>query len=172
MNRWRQFGNRGGVSAWRACCRSPSCCHPRPKPVVSDQRPGRGVGLREQRPKVRTPWGRRKVLLPPGIILNRYLKEKAGYELELVATAGVPENVGALLDPARHIDLATIESSSEEGAQADGLYGLATVGRQYFFVIVPNNSAAKEIRDLAGAINPGVRDVGQAPTLGRTVLEY
>ena len=33
-----------------------------------------------------------------GVTLNRYLKEKAGYELELIATAGVPENVGALLD--------------------------------------------------------------------------
>ena len=30
-----------------------------------------------------------------GVVLNRHLKEKAGYELELVATAGVPENVGA-----------------------------------------------------------------------------
>ena len=41
-----------------------------------------------------------------GVLLNRYLKEKAGYELELVATAGVPENIGALLDPARDIHLA------------------------------------------------------------------
>jgi TRAP-type uncharacterized transport system substrate-binding protein len=107
-----------------------------------------------------------------GVILNRYLKEKAGYELELVATAGVPENIGALLDPARHIDLATIESSSDEGAQAEGLYGLATVGRQYFFVIVPNESTVREFRDLAGAVNPGVREAGQAPTLGEKVLEY
>jgi uncharacterized protein len=107
-----------------------------------------------------------------GVVLNRHLKEKAGYELELVATAGVPENVGALLDPARQIDLATIESSSDEGAQATGLYGLATVGQQYFFVIVPNESTVRDIRDLSGPVNPGVREVGQAPTLGERVLEY
>ena len=107
-----------------------------------------------------------------GTILNRYLKEKAGYELELVATAGVPENVGALLDPTRQIDVATIESSSDEGARAEGLCGLAAVGRQYFFVIVPNESKVREIRDLSGAINPGVRGAGQAPTLGEKVLEY
>ncbi|MEO5739410.1 MAG: hypothetical protein ABIS29_02315, partial [Vicinamibacterales bacterium] len=52
-----------------------------------------------------------------GIILNKYLKEKSGYELELVATGGVPENVAALLDPSRQIDLATIESSSDEAAR-------------------------------------------------------
>ena len=107
-----------------------------------------------------------------GTVLNKYLKQKAGYELELVATAGVPENVSALLDPARQIDLATIESSSDEGARAEGLYGLAAVGRQYFFVIVPNDSTVREIRDLAGPVNPGVREAGQAPTLGERVLEY
>jgi TRAP-type uncharacterized transport system substrate-binding protein len=107
-----------------------------------------------------------------GTILNRYLKEKAGYELELVATAGVPENIGALLDPARQIDLATTESSSDEAAKAEGVYGLAAVGRLYFFVIVPETSTVREIRDLAGAINPGVRAAGQAPTLGERVLEY
>jgi uncharacterized protein len=107
-----------------------------------------------------------------GTVLNRYLKERAGYELELVATAGVPENVGALLDPSRGIDLATIESSSDEASRAGGLYGLAAVGRQYFFVIVPNASVVREIRDLAGPVNPGVREPGQAPTLGEKVLEY
>ena len=84
-----------------------------------------------------------------GIVLNRHLKKKVGYELELVATAGVPENVGALLDSTRQIDLATIESSADAGAQEEGLYGLATVGRQYFFVIVPNESTVREIRDLS-----------------------
>src|SRR5688572_11895298 len=49
-----------------------------------------------------------------GVVLNRYLKERAGYELELVETAGVPENIGALLDPARGIHLALTESSSTE----------------------------------------------------------
>jgi TRAP-type uncharacterized transport system substrate-binding protein len=107
-----------------------------------------------------------------GTVLNRHLKEKAGYELELVATAGVPENVGALLDPSRQIHLATVESSSDEAAKAQGLYGLAVVGRQYFFVIVPNDSAVREIRDLTGTINPGLRGARQAPTLGEKVLEY
>jgi TRAP-type uncharacterized transport system substrate-binding protein len=107
-----------------------------------------------------------------GTILNRYLGEKAGYQLELVATAGVPENVGALLDPTQRIDLATIESSSNEAAQAEGLYGLAAVGQQYFFVIVPDASPVREIRDLAGPVNPGVRGEGHGPTLGERVLDY
>ena len=107
-----------------------------------------------------------------GILLNRYLKEKAGYELELVATAGVPENIGALLDPAREIHLAMTESSADEGATANELAGLAAVGRQYFFVIVPNDSTVRDVRDLAGPINPGQRDAGHAPTLGEKVLEY
>jgi TRAP-type uncharacterized transport system substrate-binding protein len=107
-----------------------------------------------------------------GTVLNRYLKEKSGYELELVATAGVPENVGALLDPDRQIDLATIESSSDEAARAEGIVGLAAVGRQYFFVIVPNDSPVHDIRDLSGTVDPGVRSAGQAPTLGERVLEF
>ena len=107
-----------------------------------------------------------------GVILNRYLKEKFGYELELVATAGVPENVGALLDPARDIHLAMTESSAIDGAAANELTALAAVGRQYFFIIVPESSPAREVRDLAGPINPGVRAAGQAPTLGERVLEY
>ena len=107
-----------------------------------------------------------------GVLLNRYLKEKAGYELELVATAGVPENIGALLDPARDIHLAMTESSADDGAAASELAGLAAVGRQYFFVIVPNDSTVRDVRDLAGPINPGQRDPGHAPTLGEKVLEY
>jgi TRAP-type uncharacterized transport system substrate-binding protein len=107
-----------------------------------------------------------------GILLNRYLKEKAGYELELVATAGVPENIGALLDPARDIHLAMTESSADDGAGASELAGLAAVGKQYFFVVVPNESSVRDVRDLAGPINPGVREPGQAPTLGEKVLEY
>jgi TRAP-type uncharacterized transport system substrate-binding protein len=107
-----------------------------------------------------------------GTVLNRYLREKSGYELELVVTAGVPENVGAVLDRSRGIDLATIESSSEEAARADGLTGLAVIGQQYFFVVVPNESPVREFRDLRGAVNPGVRGEGQAPTLGERVLSY
>jgi TRAP-type uncharacterized transport system substrate-binding protein len=107
-----------------------------------------------------------------GEVLNAHLRARSGYALELVATAGVPENVGALLDPARGIHLATIESSSDEAVKADGIYGLAAVGTQYFFVVVPSDSPVREVRDLRGAINPGVRASGQAPTLGEKVLDY
>ena len=173
MSRWRQLGIAAGVCA--AGLLSLALVLPFLAPDLSYQikdRVAETVSGNSGR-KFRIALGAEKgSYYRLGIILNRYLKEKAGYDLELVATAGVPENVGALLDPARHIDLATIESSSEEGAQAGGVYGLATVGRQYFFVIVPNGSAVKEIRDLAGTINPGVREVGQAPTLGERVLEY
>lgn len=173
MNRWRQFGIAAGVCA--AGLLSLAVVLPFLAPSLSYQikdRIAESVSGNSGR-KFRIALGAAKgSYYRLGIILNRYLKEKAGYELELVATAGVPENVGALLDPARHIDLATIESSSEEGAQADGLYALATVGRQYFFVIVPESSTVKEVRDLAGAVNPGVREAGQAPTLGERVLEY
>src|SRR6185503_1373868 len=44
--------------------------------------------------------------------------------------------------------------------------------RQYFFVIVPNDSPVKEFRDLTGPVNPGVRSAGRPPTLGERVLEY
>src|SRR5262245_26340586 len=62
-----------------------------------------------------------------GTVLNKYLKEKSGYELELVATTGVPENVSALLDPSRQIDLATVDSGSDEATQADNIVALAMV---------------------------------------------
>jgi uncharacterized protein len=173
MSRWRQFGIAAGVCA--AGLLSAAFVLPFLAPGLSYQikdRVAESLSGNSGR-KFRIALGAAKgSYYRLGVILNRYLKEKAGYELELVATAGVPENVGALLDPARHIDLATIESSSNEGAQAEGLYGLATVGRQYFFVIVPNESTVKEIRDLTGAVNPGVREAGQAPTLGEKVLEY
>jgi hypothetical protein len=107
-----------------------------------------------------------------GVVLNRYLKERAGYELEMVETAGVPENVGALLDPARGIHLALTESSSTEGAASREITGLAAVGRQYFFVVVPNSNPAREVRELAGPLNPGLRDAGHGPTLGERVFEY
>ena len=48
----------------------------------------------------------------------------------------------------------------------------ALAGRQYFFVIVPNESPVKEFRELAGAVNPGVRGPDQPPTLGERVLDY
>ena len=90
-----------------------------------------------------------------GVILNKYLKEKAGHELELVETAGVPENVGALLDPARGIDLATIESSSDEAAKADGLYSWRWSDGKHFFVVAAEANTVYDVRELAGRINPG-----------------
>ena len=106
-----------------------------------------------------------------GTILNRYLLSKAGYELELVPTAS-PGNTGALLDPNQHFDLATINSADDEAATADGVYGLAALESQYFFVVVPNESPVKEFRDLTGPVNPGVRGADQPPTLGERVLEH
>jgi TRAP-type uncharacterized transport system substrate-binding protein len=106
-----------------------------------------------------------------GKILNKYLRAKSGYELELVVTAS-PGNVGALLDPQQHIDLATINSSDDDAAKAEGVYGLAALESQYFFVIVPNESTVQEVRDLSGPVNPGVREPGQPATLGERVLEY
>ncbi|MEO7189670.1 MAG: TAXI family TRAP transporter solute-binding subunit [Vicinamibacterales bacterium] len=107
-----------------------------------------------------------------GVVLNQHLEATAGYELELVTTAGVPENVNALLDRDRGIHLATVDSSSDEATRANGLYGLARVGRQYLQVIVPNDSAVHDVRELAGPVNPGVRETDQASTLGERVLEY
>jgi uncharacterized protein len=173
MRRWRQVGIAGGVFAASALVLAallqflaPSLSYEM-RSRIAESFSGRGG--RKFRIALGAASGSYYRL---GIVLNRYLKEKAGYELELVATAGVPENVGALLDRKREIDLATIESSSDEGAKAEGLYGLAAVGEQYLFVIVPNDSPVREIRDLAGAVNTGVRGTGQAPTLGDKVLEY
>jgi TRAP-type uncharacterized transport system substrate-binding protein len=106
-----------------------------------------------------------------GTVLNRYLSSKSGYELELVATSS-PGNVGALLDPNQRVDLATINSADDEAAKSEGVYGLAALDSQYFFVIVPNDSPVQEFRELTGPINPGVRQPGQPPTLGERVLDY
>jgi TRAP-type uncharacterized transport system substrate-binding protein len=106
-----------------------------------------------------------------GTILNRYLNARVGYELELVVTAS-PGNVGALLDPNEHIDLAVISSADDEAGRAEGVYGLAALESQYFFVMVPNESPVHEFRDLAGAVNPGMREAGQPETLGERVLDY
>ncbi len=83
-----------------------------------------------------------------------------------------PGNVGSLLNPDQHIDLATINSADDEAARSDGVYGLAALESQYFFVIVPNESPVKEFRDLAGPVNPGAREADQPPTLGERVLDY
>ena len=106
-----------------------------------------------------------------GLALNKYLSANAGYELELVVTTS-PGNVDSLLSATDRIDLATINSADDEAVRAEGLYGLAALELQHFFVVVPNDSPAQEFRDLAGPVNPGVRDAGDPPTLGERVLDY
>jgi TRAP-type uncharacterized transport system substrate-binding protein len=106
-----------------------------------------------------------------GTVLNRYLRDTAGYELDLVVTAA-PGNVAALLDPRERIDLAIVSSADDDAARAQGVAGVAALESQYFFVVVPNDSPVREFRDLSGAVNPGVRQAGQPPTLGERVLEY
>jgi TRAP-type uncharacterized transport system substrate-binding protein len=106
-----------------------------------------------------------------GTALNRYLQEKSGYQLELVATAA-PGNLGALLDRNERIDLAIINSADEDAAKASGVMALAALEPQYFMVWVPDASPVQEFRDLAGAVNPGARQPGQPATLGERVLEY
>src|SRR5262245_47563778 len=105
-----------------------------------------------------------------GTVLNQYLKARYGYELEIVANAS-PGNAGALLDPAQGIDFSIVNSATEEVVGGDGVYGIAALEPQYFFVIVPNESAAQEFRDVSGPVNPGTRDAGDPPTLGERVLE-
>ena len=173
MSRWRQFGVAAGLAA--AILFSLAA-------VSEFLAPNLTYGIKED--VVETLSGKRgrtyRIALGVrtgsyyrlGEILNRYLKEKAGYELELVATAGVPENIGALRNPARGIHLAMIESSADEATDASELAGLAALGRQYFFVIVPNDSTVRDVRDLAGPINPGLREPGHGPTLGEKVLEF
>jgi len=104
-------------------------------------------------------------------VLNRHLAADAGYELEVVQRPS-PGAVAALLDPNDRVDLAIINSASDEAIESDGVFGLAALEKQYFFVIVPNDSAVQEIRDLAGAVNPGTRDVSEPLTLGERVFDY
>ena len=106
-----------------------------------------------------------------GEALNRYLKSNAGYELELVETTS-PGNVESLLNPAERLDLATINSADDEAVRAEGLYGLAALELQHFFVVVANENQVQDFRDLSGPVNPGVRTEGDPPTLGERVLEY
>ena len=105
-----------------------------------------------------------------GTVLNKYLRARSGYELELVGTAA-PGNVGAMLNPRQHIDLAIINSSDDDAAREEGVSGLAALELQYLFVIVPNESTVHEVRDLTGAVNPGIREPGQPATVGERVLE-
>jgi TRAP-type uncharacterized transport system substrate-binding protein len=102
-------------------------------------------------------------------VLNRYLAEKSGYELELVSSPG-RGGAAALLDPEAHFDFTLMDSGSD--LTSDGVVALAALETQYFFVIVPNDSAVRELRDLAGPVNPGTRQEGAPPTLGERVLWY
>ena len=106
-----------------------------------------------------------------GEALNRYLRTNAGYELELLVTSS-PGNVKSLLRETDPIDLATINSADDEAVKAEGLYGLAALELQHFLVIVANENPVQDFRDLAGPVNPGVRDGDDPPTLGERVLDY
>jgi hypothetical protein len=64
-----------------------------------------------------------------GTVLNRYLQEKSGYQLELLATAA-PGNVRALLDRNERIDLATINSADDDAEKASGVVALAAMEPQ------------------------------------------
>jgi TRAP-type uncharacterized transport system substrate-binding protein len=106
-----------------------------------------------------------------GTVLNERLAARAGYELELVSRPAAGA-VAALLDPAEPVDLAIINSASDEAIGVDGVLGVAALETQYFFVVVPNDSAVVEFRDLAGRVNPGSREPGQPMTLGERVLDF
>jgi TRAP-type uncharacterized transport system substrate-binding protein len=105
-----------------------------------------------------------------GTVLNRYLKSKAGYELEL----GNADNGSSseLLDPSGPVDFAIVNSADDAILAADGVVGIAALEPQYFFVIVPDSSTVREFRDLEGAVNPGTRAEGRPPTLGERVLDF
>jgi TRAP-type uncharacterized transport system substrate-binding protein len=105
-----------------------------------------------------------------GEALNRHLQTQSGYQLDLLETV-LTGNVDALKN-AGGVDLATINSADDEAVRADGLYGLAALELQHFFVVVANDSSVQDFRDLTGPVNPGVRDTGDPPTLGERVLEY
>jgi TRAP-type uncharacterized transport system substrate-binding protein len=107
-----------------------------------------------------------------GATLNRHLRARAGYELELVANSS-PASVIEMLQGsgADSVDLA-MGNSANEDVGAPGVSGLARLDSQFFFVIVPNDSAVRDVRDLTGAVNPGTREQNGPPTLGEQVLEY
>ena len=102
-------------------------------------------------------------------VLNRLLREKSGYEIELVSRLN--STTGSLLRE-EGLDLAMANSATDELLATEGVYALAALEPQYFFVIVPNDSPVREVRDLTGRVNPGVRNAGRPPTLGERVLEY
>ncbi|HVS25242.1 MAG TPA: hypothetical protein VMU03_16050 [Gammaproteobacteria bacterium] len=102
--------------------------------------------------------------------LNRHLAARAGYELELVADSVPGGSIQKLQRADDHVDLAMASSADEVGAE--GVVGLARLDSQFLFVIVPNDGGVREVRDLAGPVNPGTRDGDAPPTLGERVLDY
>ena len=104
--------------------------------------------------------------------LNRHLRARAGYELELVANSSPSSVIETLQGRGPDsVDLA-LGNTVGEDVGASGVAGLARLDSQLFFVIVPNDSAVREVRDLTGPINPGTRAQNGPPTLGEQVLEY
>jgi TRAP-type uncharacterized transport system substrate-binding protein len=103
-------------------------------------------------------------------VLNGLLRERSGYELELVNRPN--STTGSLLGEADGFDLVMTNSGIDDLLSREGVYALAALEPQHFFVIVPNDSPVQEFRDLTGRVNPGVRDSGRPPTLGERVLEY
>jgi len=101
--------------------------------------------------------------------LNRHLRTRAGYELELVSNSSPSSAIETLQGGPDSVDLA-VGSSVDQGVGAPGVTGLARLDSIFFFVIVPNDSAVREVRDLAGPVNTGTRN--GPPTLGEQVLEH
>jgi TRAP-type uncharacterized transport system substrate-binding protein len=103
-------------------------------------------------------------------VLNRLLREKAGYELELVnrQNGTLASGIGS----GDELDLAMANSAADDLLATDGAYALAALEPQHFYVIVPNDSPVQEFRELTGAVNPGARRPEQPATLGERVLEY
>jgi len=103
--------------------------------------------------------------------LNRHLAARAGYELELVGDSVPGSGIQKLSREDERADLAMASSADDVGG-GKAVVGLARLDSQFFFVIVPSGSAVREIRDLAGPVNPGTRDGDAPPTLGERVLDY
>jgi TRAP-type uncharacterized transport system substrate-binding protein len=105
-------------------------------------------------------------------VLNRLLREKAGYELELQNRATGTATTLKLTDRFDRVDLAMASTAADELLETNGVYAVAAIEPQNFFVIVPNDNPAQEFRDLTGAVNPGVRGPDAPPTLGERVIDY
>ena len=92
-----------------------------------------------------------------GTILNRYLSNKAGYELELVVTSS-PGNVATLLDSNQHIDLANHHSADDEAAR-----GMA-FGLRPGVAVLLHCPERRPVQDSATLRpdQPGVRETGAA----------